>query len=114
MDSRVVIAEQDAALAIDKQPFKLQATKNKTATAGQNTAMLEATIYQEQGSFVAQCSYLFEAVDGNNQALTYVDIAEFKRAVDEYCTEVLATTYYIKSIPRESSLCPKEMQAFNF
>ncbi|MEB0248553.1 MULTISPECIES: hypothetical protein [unclassified Mucilaginibacter] len=114
MISRGAIADERAVLEGNTQPFKLRVTKDKGAVQGENTALLEATIYEENGSFIPQCSYLFEAVDNNDQPLTYVNLAEFKKAVDEYCTEVLATGYYVKSIPKASSLCSKAMQAFNF
>lgn len=114
MINTVAITDEQEILKGDKQPFKLRVTKDKVAVQGQNTAVLEATIYQENGSFIPQCSYLFEAMDSNHQPLTYVNADEFKKAVDEYCTKVLAAEYYIKSIPKASSLCSKEMQAFNF
>ena len=114
MTSRGAIADEQAVLEGNPQPFKLRVTKDKIAIKGQNTALLEATIYEENGSFIPKCNYLFEAVDNNDQPLTYVDVAEFKKAVDGYCTQVLATGYYVKSIPKASSLCSKAMQAFNF
>lgn len=114
MITEAAIANGQAVLEGTTQPFKLRVTKDITAVEGQNTALLEVTVYRENGSFIPHCSYLFEAVDSSGQPLTYVDLNEFKKAVDEYCADVLATEYYVKSIPKASSLCNKEMQAFNF
>ena len=114
MDSSVATIHHKAVLTPVKQPFSLRVTLGKQPVMGQNIAVMEATVYEEAGSFVPQHSYLFEAVDAHNQPLTYVDAEAFKQAVDDYCTQVLATEYYVKSIPRASSLCPAAMQAFNF
>ncbi|WP_374949786.1 hypothetical protein [Mucilaginibacter sp.] len=114
MESRVAVADEQGVLRGLKQPFGLRVTKDKKPVMGQNTAVIEVTLYQESGSFIPQCSYLFEAVDAAGQSLAYVDVNEFKRAVDDHCTEVLGTVLYVKSIPRASSLCPKELQAFDF
>lgn len=114
MISTEVTADEQVVLKGEAQPFKLRVTKDKAVLQGENTALLEVTIYEENGSFIPQCSYLFEAMDINNRPLTYVNADEFKKAVNEYCNEVLAAEYYIKSIPKASSLCNSEMQAFNF
>lgn len=114
MINTVAIADEQAVLEGVTQPFKLRVTKDKAAVEGSNTALLEVTVYEENGSFTPQCSYLFEAWDSKGQPLSMVDLDGFKKAVDDYCTQVLATTYYLKSIPRASSLCNPEMRAFNF
>ncbi|MES2266493.1 MAG: hypothetical protein V4520_07020 [Bacteroidota bacterium] len=114
MKSTAVVADEQAGLTGISVPFQLRVTKDKAAVQGQNTALMEATIYTENGSFIPQYSYLFEAVDTNGHPLAYINENEFKTAVDDYCTKVLATEYYIKSIPRASTLCSKEMKAFNF
>jgi hypothetical protein len=114
MECRVTVADTQTIVESIKRPFKMSVVKDKAAPAARNTALLEATLYKEDGSFIRQCSYLFEALDANNQPLNYVDVDDFKTAVDLYFTEVLATEYYVKSIPRASSLCHSEMQKFNF
>jgi hypothetical protein len=114
MEYRVTETSEQTIAAPAKRPFNMRATKDKLPDSQQHTALLEATLYKEDGAFVKQCTYLFEALDAANLPLTYVDINEFKNAVDLYCTGVLHTEYYVKSIPRASSLCGKEMQAFDY
>jgi hypothetical protein len=114
MECRVTVADTQTIVEQVNSPFKMSVTKNKIADNEPATALLEATVYKEEGAFVRHCTYLFEALDARNQPLSHVDIDEFKQAVDLYFAEVLATDYYVKSIPRASSLCHREMQKFNF
>ena len=114
MDCIVTAAGTQTIVETIERPFKMSVYKDKPAGNNQNTALLEATLYREDGAFVKQCTYLFEALDAANQPLYHADVDAFKHAVDVYFTQVLATEFYVKSIPRASSLCHKEMQAFDY
>ncbi|WP_454804067.1 hypothetical protein [Mucilaginibacter phyllosphaerae] len=114
MENIVAIAATPIYTEVDNNPVNLIVTEIVKGFNMPDTANLEVTVYKEDGTFIPQCSYLFEAVDGAGQPLTDVAIDDFKKAVDAYCTQVLAVEYFIKSIPRASSLCTQEMQAFNF
>jgi len=80
-----------------------------------DTAVIEATLYIEQGGFIPKCSYFFELTDPithlmNNEA----DIDNFKAAVDFFFNSVLGTDLYVKSIPKASSLCPAERKYYQY
>ena len=92
----------------------MRVRKNVRLTQDFNTAVLEASLYKEAGSFVQSCSYLFEALDNADQPLSEVSIDEFNNAVDFFFTSLLDTDLYIKRIPKTSSLCAPEMKAFKF
>ena len=113
-DCSVTVAGKQIIIERMKQPFKMRVAKNELAKTNQNTALLEATLYKEDGVFVKNGSYLFEALDSDNQPVTEVDIDAFKSAVDFFLTSVVGTEHYVKSIPKASSLCHQEMRLFGF
>ncbi len=80
-----------------------------------DTAVIEATLYIEQGGFIPKRNYFFELTDPithlmNNEA----DIDNFKAAVDFFFYSVLGTDLYVKSIPKASSLCPAERKHYQY
>jgi len=79
-----------------------------------NTALLEATVYQKNGSFVKSGYYLFKALDKHNKPVKTVNVDEFKDTVDFFFASLLDIEYYVKSIPKESSLCFPELKTFKF
>ncbi len=94
--------------------FKMSVHRDYKAVPGNNTALLEATLYREDGVFVKNGSYHFEALDKENHPLIEVNIDDFKTAVDFFFTSILNTHHYVKSIPKASSLCNSEMKRFQF
>jgi hypothetical protein len=94
--------------------FRMSVLRDIKLQEDRNTALLEATVYQENGSFVRSGYYLFEALDKHNKPVAAVDIDEFKDAVDFFFASLLDVEYYVKSIPRESSLCAPELRSFKF
>ncbi|AMR30664.1 hypothetical protein A0256_04095 [Mucilaginibacter sp. PAMC 26640] len=108
MDGGVTIIESH------KRQFRMSVQKDRQVNADRNTALMDATLYKEQGSFVRDCSYIFEALNIHNEPLVSVDIELFKNAVDFFFTSVLGTDLYVKSIPRSSSLCGQHLKAFQF
>ncbi len=96
-------------------PFKMSVRKDMKAPAEANTALIEATLYKEEGVFVKDCNYLFEALNNHNHPTSQVsNVDDFKAAVDFFFKSVLNTEYYLKTIPRVSSLCQKELKAFAY
>ncbi|MGN6394137.1 MAG: hypothetical protein ACTHMI_01145 [Mucilaginibacter sp.] len=78
-------------------------------------ALLEGTLYREEGSFVQAGTYVFEAVTQYFEpAGTKISLEDFKRAAAFYFTSVLQTELYLIGIPAASALCPREMQFFEF
>lgn len=113
-DFRVRIDGKVTIIESEENNFKMSAQKDRQVDADRNTALMDAALYKEQGSFINDCNYLFEALDGENEPVTEVDIDVFKNAIDFFFTSILGTDYYVKSIPKASSLCAKELKAFQF
>ena len=100
--------------AVDHQ-FTMQVLKADSTKLSGNTAVLEATLYIEQGGFLPECSYLFELLDDEMQPTDMkVDIDQFKAAVDYFFNTVMGTDLYVKSIPRASTLCPAVVKNYHF
>jgi hypothetical protein len=82
-------------------PFKMSVRKDIKANVDGNTALMEAILYKEDGVFVKDCSYLFEALNKDHNPISKVSsIDNFKAAVDFFFKSVLNTEYYLKSIPK--------------
>jgi hypothetical protein len=95
--------------------FKMSVHKNRVVDSSAATAIIEGTLYREEGVFVQSCTYIFEALGDDNKPLTDgVNVDDFKRAVDFFFTRVLQTDLYLKGIPRTSGLCNNEMRMFAF
>ncbi len=95
--------------------FKMSVEKDRKLAPETNTALLEGLLYREEGVFVKNGNYVFEALDVDNKPLFgEVDIDLFKLAVDFFFTSILNTDLYLKRIPKASSLCQQEMKAFKF
>jgi hypothetical protein len=94
--------------------FKMRVQRDVEFNDDKNTALLEATLYKESGSFIVSGYFLFEALDKQNEPLIKVDIDEFKHAVDFFFTSLLDTEHYVKEIPKASSLCNSELKSFQF
>lgn len=95
--------------------FKMSVHKNRVVDTDAATAIIEGTLYREEGVFVQSCIYIFEALGDDNRPLADgVSLDDFKRAVDFFFTQVLQTDLYLKGIPRTSSLCSREMRMFAF
>lgn len=113
-DYRVKLAAEGTTIEGFNGSFKMRVRKNVKLTDDTNVAVMEATLYKENGSFIPTGSYLFEALDSQDMPVSEVDTDEFGRAIDFFFTSLLDTENYIKSIPRASSLCNPEMKAFKF
>ncbi|QXV63655.1 hypothetical protein INP83_11065 [Mucilaginibacter sp. 21P] len=113
-DYKVQLSAEGTTIENFSRPFKMRVRKNVKLTQDCSTALLEASVYKEDGSFVQTCSYLFEALDSQDKPVADVSLEEFNRAVDFFFTSLLDTEFYVKRIPRTSSLCPPAMQAFKF
>jgi hypothetical protein len=94
--------------------FKMIVQRNRQVSLERNTALIEATLYKEEGAFVRDCNYLFEAIDSNNVPVCYVELEVFKSAVDFFFTSILGTDLYVQYIPKASSLCAEQMKVFQF
>jgi hypothetical protein len=97
-----------------EKAFKMSVQKERKLEHDLNTAILEATLYKEEGVFIPNCNYVFEAVAEDNRPLDKANIDDFKSAVDFFFTSILNTDLYIKSIPKCSSLCDKDLKKFLF
>ncbi len=119
MDSYRISVEQGLTIIehcdLSAPLFRMSVEKDRQLAPGTNTAVLEALLYREEGVFVKNGNYVFEALDSDNKPLsTDVDIDQFKLAVDFFFTSILNTDLYLKRIPKESSLCEGEMKTFKF
>ncbi|MBD1364426.1 hypothetical protein IDJ77_11460 [Mucilaginibacter sp. ZT4R22] len=94
--------------------FKMIVQRNRQVSLERNTALIEATLYKEEGAFVRDCNYLFEAIDSDNIPVCNVKLDVFKSAVDFFFTSILGTDLYVQYIPKASSLCGEQLKAFQF
>ncbi|MFD0751287.1 hypothetical protein ACFQZS_14145 [Mucilaginibacter calamicampi] len=93
--------------------FRFRVVDSKTVKLTGETAVLEATLYAEQGGFVPVQSYLFELVNSAGEGTDMeVNIDDFKTAVDFFFNSVLGTDLFVKSIPKASTLCPDEVKQY--
>ena len=113
-DYRVNVTKEPTIIERPESSFKMSVQRDVKLQDDRNTALLEATLYKERGSYVASGYFLFEALDKYNQPLLEVDINEFKDAVDFFFTSLLDTELYVKGIPRASSLCNQDLKSFQF
>lgn len=114
-DYKVSVKDGFVLLEHQQLLFKVKAYKDKKAAPDSNTAVLEATLYKEEGTFVQAGSYLFQAVDKYFEPINAeVNIDDFKNAVIFFFTAVLNTDLFLISTPKASSLCHKEMKVFHF
>ena len=91
MQGHLTIVEQKG------QPFKMSVQKERKLPADSNTALIEATLYREECVFAKNGSYIFEALDKDNQPLkTDVDVDCFKAAVNFFFTGLLNTDLFEK------------------
>ena len=62
-----------------EQPFKMSVHKERKQPVDSNTALIEAILYREEGTYVKNGTYLFEALDKDNRPLkSEVDVEQFK------------------------------------
>ena len=108
------LSVQSGLTIIEQVPFKMSVQHNAIPPATSDTALLEATLYREEGTFVKNGSYLFEALNNENKPISTVDIDQFRSAIDFFFTSILNTDLYVKSIPKGSSLCKPELKAFQY
>lgn len=113
-DYRVNVINELAIIERPMGSFKMSVQRDIIPPDDRNTALLEATLYKETGSFVKSGYFIFEALDRHNQPIKEVNIDEFKDAVDFFFTSLLDTDHYVKSIPRASSLCAADLKSFKF
>ena len=70
-------------------------------------ALLEGTLYKEEGSFIQAGTYLFEAVTKYFEPVAAdVSLNDFKAAAAFYFTAVLQTELFVIGIPETSGLSP--------
>lgn len=85
--------------------FRVNVMKNRKLTESDDGAILEATHYKEQGIFINNGSYIFEAVNTENQPIyNEVDLALLNDVIDFFFKSILDTEYFIKSTPQFSGL----------
>ncbi len=95
--------------------LKLRVLAAESTTLPGNTAVIEATLYVEQGGFVPKRSYFFELIADKDVLPTeHVSVDIFKAMVDFFFNHVLGTDLFVKSIPRASVLCPAERRGYEF
>jgi hypothetical protein len=98
-----------------EQAFKMSVQKDRELKRNNDTAVLEATLYIEDGVFIRNATYIFEALSPDNKPLiNHVNLDDFKEAVDFFFMSILNTDLYIKSIPKASSFCPQAQKTFQF
>jgi hypothetical protein len=89
--------------------------KDRKVKLDMDIALMEATVYKEDGVFVKDCNYLFELIDKNNKPTSDCSsIEDFYLLIDFFFNSVLGTEYFVKTIPRSSSLCSKDLKLFQF
>src|SRR4051812_3694365 len=113
-DYKVSVSKEPTIIERPEGAFKMSVQRDVKLREDRNTALLEATLYKESGSFVKDGYFVFEALDKQNQPVKEVNIDDFKDAVDFFFTSLLGTEHYVKSIPRASSLCRAELKSFQF
>ena len=97
------------------QAFIIKVYPGQQASPKEGTALLEGTLYKEEGTFVQAGTYLFEALTKYFEPITGdISLEDFKSAAAFYFTSVLQTELYLIGIPRQSSLCPGEIKVFEF
>jgi hypothetical protein len=115
VDYQVSIIEGITYIEHSTQGFRMDVQKDRKLKRDHNTAVLEATLYIEEGVFIKKASYIFEALSNdNNPLIDNGNIDHFKDAVDFFFKSILNTDLYIKSIPKASSLCQNEMKMFQY
>lgn len=112
---KVIIRDGITIIEAAKHELAMQVLNAESVKLSGDTAVLEATLYIEQGGFIPKCSYLFELLDDELKPTDKeVDLNHFKAAVDFYFNTVMGTDLYIKSIPRASTLCPAVVKNYHF
>ncbi|HEY8781923.1 MAG TPA: hypothetical protein VIM16_09930 [Mucilaginibacter sp.] len=82
----------------------VKAEKDRVLTGRDCGAVMEATLYREVSGFVPVCNYVFEAVDARHNPVKEINSELFQSAVKYFFTVYLNTAYYVKKIPRFSTL----------
>jgi hypothetical protein len=84
---------------------KIKVEKERKLTSVDTGAILEATFYKEDTTFVPECSYTFEALPkATISSKEHIDTELFQAAVSFFFHSVLGTTYFIVSTPLQSSM----------
>jgi hypothetical protein len=97
-----------------EQGFKMRVFNAETAKHTVGTAILEATLYIEQRSFIPKCSYIFELVnDAFEPTNKDIELSHFKAAVDFFFYSVIGTDLFVKSVPQTSAMRPQELRYYN-
>jgi hypothetical protein len=92
-------------ITCEAKDFTMQAEKNRRFTMEDNAAFLEATLYREAGSFMPECTYVFQVISNEKMpAVRTIDIELCRSAVDFFFHSILSTTYFVTSIPPASKL----------
>ena len=106
METFNVRNEQDTTIIDwENSAFIIKVNKNRKLSAADKRAVIEATLYKEENTFVKECDFVFEACDKDKKPLQdRVDIDIFNAAITFFFCSVLSTTYFIVNVPAFSSM----------
>ncbi len=95
--------------------FRMSVLRDSKQQFKGDAPILQATLYKEDGVFVKDGSFLFVALDSNNEvASKAVDLEVFHASIDFFFASILNTDLYVKSIPKTSCFCSREMKQFKY
>ena len=106
METFKITTAGNSTLIIDEgSSYIVKVEKDRILTEHDSDAILEATLYKEEGTFIPVGSYIFTMLDSQHNIISDdVDIDAFNEAITFFFNTILGTDYFVKSIPTYSSL----------
>src|SRR4051794_23567245 len=106
MESFKITTTGNSTFIIDEAcSFIVKVEKDKTLTEQDKGAILEATLYKEDGTFIPVCSYIFTMLNSQFDVIVdEVDEEAFNAALTFFFHTILGTDYFVRSVPTCSSL----------
>src|SRR6185437_13365581 len=82
-----------------QQSFKMSVNKDRQVFSG-DIALLEATLYKEDGVFVKNGSYVFEALDKDNKPIRDVNVDDLREQLISFSRRYLVRTCLLLAFPK--------------
>ncbi len=102
---KITTAGNSTLITDEANSFIVKVEKDKILTEHDSGAILEATLYKEEGTFIPVCSYIFTIMDAQFDFIVDdVDIDAFNEAITFFFNTILGTDYFVRSVPICSSL----------
>lgn len=102
---KITTAGNSTLITDEARSFIVKVEKDRILTEHDKGAILEATLYKEQGTFIPMSNYVFTILDSQYDVIVEdVDIDAFNEAITFFFNTILGTDYFVKSIPICSSL----------